>query len=94
VLLAGLLAKGRAKGREALVRVLIAAGIMIAPQLSPGVLILLLSPDHTGTQVPLLMTWLVLDRAPRRWYVPLIIAVMLARANTVRASWPYDSSLT
>jgi hypothetical protein len=77
VLLAGLLAKGRAKGREALVRVLIASGIMIAPQLSPGTFILLLSPDHTGTQVPLLVTWLVLDRAPRRWYVPLIIAVML-----------------
>ena len=77
VLLAGLLAKGRAKGREALVRVLIASGIMIAPQLSPGTSLLLLSPDHTGTQVPLLVTWLVLDRAPRRWYVPLIIAVML-----------------
>ena len=78
VLLAGLLAKGRAKGREALIRVLIASGIMIAPQLSPGTSILLLSPDHTGTQVPLLVTWLVLDRAPRRWYVPLIITVMLA----------------
>jgi len=78
VLLAGLLAKGRAKGREALVRVLIASGIMIAPQLSPGAFILLLSPDHTGTEVPLLVTWLVLDRAPRRWYVPLIITVMLA----------------
>ena len=78
VLLAGLLAKGRAKGREALVRVLIASGIMIAPQLSPGAFIVLLSPDHTGTEVPLLVTWLVLDRAPRRWYVPLIITVMLA----------------
>jgi hypothetical protein len=78
VLLAGLLAKGRTHGREALVRVLIASGIMIAPQLSPGALILLLSPDHTGTQVPLLVTWLVLDRAARRWYVPPIIAVMLA----------------
>jgi len=77
VLLVGLLAKGRAKGREALVRVLIASAIMIAPQPSPGAFILLLSPDHTGTQVPLLVTWLVLDRAPRRWYVPLIIAVML-----------------
>ena len=78
VLLAALLAMGRAKGREALVRVLIASGIMIAPQLSPGTFILLLSPDHTGTQVPLLVTWLVLDRAPRRWPVPPIIAVMLA----------------
>ena len=78
VLLAGLLAKGRAKGREALVRVLIASGIMIAPQLRFGASIVLLGPDHTGTQVPLLVTWLVLDRARRRWYVPLIIMVMLA----------------
>jgi hypothetical protein len=78
VLLTGLLAKGRAKGREGLVRVLIASGIMIAPQLWPGTFILLLSPDHTGTQVPLLLAWLVLDRAPRRWYVPVIISVMLA----------------
>jgi hypothetical protein len=77
VLFAGLLAKGRAKGREALVRVLIASGITIAPQLWPGAFILLLSPDHTGTQVLLLVTWLVLDRAPRRWYVPPAIAVML-----------------
>jgi len=77
VLLAGLLAKGQAKGREALVRVLIASGITIAPQLQPGAFILLLSPDHTGTQVLVLVTWLVLDRAPRRWYVPPVIAVML-----------------
>ncbi len=78
VLLAGLLAKGRAKGREALIRVLIASGIMIAPQLRFGASIVLLAPDHNGTEVPLLVTWLVLDRAPRRWYVPLIITVMLA----------------
>ena len=78
VLLAGLLAKGRARGREALVRVLIASGIMIAPQLHFGASIVLLGADHTGTEVPLLATWLVVDRAPRRWYVPLIITVMLA----------------
>jgi hypothetical protein len=78
VLLAGLLAKGRAKGREALVRVLIASGIMIAPQLRFGASIVLVAPDHTGTEVPLLVTWLVLDRARRRWYVPLVIMVMLA----------------
>jgi len=82
VLIAGLLAKGQAKGREALVRVLIASGIMIAPQLQSGAFILLLSPDHTGTQVPLLVTWLVLDRAPRRWYVPPVIALMLGWVQT------------
>jgi hypothetical protein len=78
VLLAGLLAKGRATGREGLGRFLIASGIMLAPQLWPGAFILLLSPDHTGTEVPLLLTWLVLDRAGRRWYVPVLIGLMLA----------------
>jgi hypothetical protein len=81
VLLAGLLAKGRARGREALVRVLIASGIMIAPQLHLGASIVLLGADHTGTEVPLLATWLVVDRAPRRWYVPPVITVMLAWAQ-------------
>ena len=52
--------------------------MMIAPQLRFGASIVLLAPDHNGTEVPLLVTWLVLDRAPRRWYVPLIITVMLA----------------
>ena len=67
VLLAGLLAKGKKKGKEGLARVLIAAGIMIAPQVGPGAFLLLLSPDHTGTGVPLLLIFLLLDRAPRRW---------------------------
>jgi hypothetical protein len=78
VLLAGLLARGRARGREGVLRALVAAGIMIAPQLGPGVFILVSQPDHVGTQVPLLATWLVLDRAPRRWYVPVVVTVMLA----------------
>ncbi|HUY48466.1 MAG TPA: hypothetical protein VMV92_22565 [Streptosporangiaceae bacterium] len=78
VLLAGLLAKGRATGREGLVRILIASGIMLAPQIGAGVFILLLSPDHVGTQVPLLAIWLLLDRAPRRWYVPVIAGLVLA----------------
>ena len=77
VLTGGLLGRGRAKGREGMVRMLIAAGIMVAPQLGAGVFILVFQPDHIGTQVPLLLTWLVLDRAPRKWYVPPIIALML-----------------
>jgi hypothetical protein len=81
VLLGGLLGRGRAKGREGLVRFAIAAGIMVAPQLGPGVFILVFQPDHVGTQVPLLATWLVLDRAPRSWYVPVVVAVMLAWAE-------------
>jgi hypothetical protein len=78
VLTGGLLARGQAKGREGIVRMLIAAGIMIAPQLGPGVFILVFQPDHIGTQAPLLATWLVLDRAPRRWYVPILVGAMLA----------------
>jgi len=62
VLLAALLAKGRAGGREGLARALLAGGIMLAPQLS-ATSILLLSPDHTGTAVPLLVIWLLIDRA-------------------------------
>jgi len=77
VLLAGLLAKGRATGQEAIVRILVASGIMIAPQLA-YVNVLLLPPDHVGTGVPLLLIFIVLDRAPRRWWVPPVIGLMLA----------------
>lgn len=77
VVLASLVAKGRATGAEGLVRVLIAAGIMIAPQLGHGVLVVLNGPDHIGTGVPVLLVWLVLDRAPRRRWVPVLIGLML-----------------
>ena len=51
VLIAGFLARGRARGREGCARALIAAGIMVAPQLGNGVHVLLAQPDHVGTQV-------------------------------------------
>jgi hypothetical protein len=81
VLLAGLVAKGRATGREGVARALLGSGIMLAPQLGNPVFVLLLVPDHVGTGVPLLLILLVLDRAPRRWYVPPVIALMLAWAT-------------
>jgi energy-converting hydrogenase Eha subunit A len=81
VVLAGLLAKGGKTGKEGIVRVLIAAGIMIAPQVGPGAFLLLLSPDHTGTGVPLLLIFLVLDRAPRRWWLPPLIGLLLVWAE-------------
>ncbi len=62
VLLAALLAKGNARGGAGLARALLAAGLMLAPQLS-ATSILLLSPDHIGTAVPLLVIWLLIDRA-------------------------------
>src|ERR1700683_4416472 len=77
VLTAGWLAKGRATGREGVVRALVASGILLAPQLGDGVHLLILQPDHIGTQGPLLVTFIVLDRGPRRWYIPVAIGVML-----------------
>jgi hypothetical protein len=75
VILAALLAKGHAQGRAGLARALLAAGLMLAPQLS-ATGIVLLSPDHTGTAVPLLVTWLLIDRAPPRWYVPVLAGLL------------------
>jgi hypothetical protein len=80
VLLAGLVAKGRATGREGVVRALIGSGIMLAPQLGTPTFTLLLVPDHVGTGIPMLLIFLVLDRAPRRRYLPPVIAVMLTWA--------------
>ena len=77
VLLAGWLAKGRATGREGVVRALTASGILLAPQLGNAVHLLIQQPDHIGTQVPLLLVFIVLDRGPRRWYIPAAVAVML-----------------
>jgi hypothetical protein len=77
VLLAGLLAKGDAGGREGLARFLLAAGIVLAPQLS-ATSTLLQAPDHTGTAVALLVVWLVIDRARPHWLVPVGVCAMLA----------------
>jgi hypothetical protein len=77
LLLAALLAKGTATGASAVARVLITTGIMVAPQVSAGVKIFVSSPDHLGTTVPVLVVWLMLDRAPRRWFVPVIAAALL-----------------
>ncbi len=77
VLLAGWLAKGRATGREGVVRALIASGILLAPQPGHGVHLLIQQPDHIGTQVPLLAVLIVLDRGPRRWYLPAAVMLML-----------------
>ena len=79
-LLAVLLARSGSAGRAAWIRTLIAAGIMLAPQFGLGVFALDLSVGHIGTSVPLLLTWLLLDRMPARWYVPVLTAVLLAWA--------------
>ena len=77
VVLAAVLARGRTTGREAVVRMLIAAGIMMAPEPGAGVFIVLFQPDHLATQIPVLVSWLLLERMPRRWYTPVVIGVLL-----------------
>jgi hypothetical protein len=80
LLFAALLAKGTATGRAAVVRVLMAVGLMVAPQLAEGVKILVASPDHIGTSVPVLAAFLILDRAPRRPWVPVVVSALLGWA--------------
>jgi hypothetical protein len=80
VMTAAALARGRARGGEGWARALMAAGIMLAPQLGNGVRVLLAQPDHVGTQVLLLGIFLVLDRAPRRWYTVAALWVLLTGA--------------
>ena len=78
VLAAAFLARGRATGRAGLTRALLAGGIMLAPELGAGTQTLVLSPDHTGTAVPVLLIWLFIDRAPHRWYGPALVWLGLA----------------
>jgi hypothetical protein len=81
MLLAALIAIGRSRGREALVRGTIAAGIMVAPQLAAGTYTLLNLPDHFGTSVPIMLAWLIVDRAPRRWWTPVLVGFILSWAG-------------
>jgi hypothetical protein len=83
VVLAALLARGTASGRDGWLRMLLTTGIMFAPQLGVAVFILLLSLGHIGTAVPVMLTWLVLDRLDGlkpRWPVPVLVGLMLTWA--------------
>jgi len=70
-----------ARGRAALGRVLVVAFIMLAP--APGAdYTLLMSPDHYGSTVPVLLAWLAVDRLPgsegtARWYRPVAVGLLL-----------------
>jgi hypothetical protein len=88
LLIAAYLAKGpqnRATGREGLVRVLIVVAIMVAPAAAESPT-LLLTPDHLGGAVPVLLAWLAVDRMGDRagdrpgagWFLPVAVALLLA----------------
>lgn len=78
VLLAVALARGGATGRRAAIRALVVAGIMLAPQLGNGVYAMDMAVGHIGTSVPLLLIFLLVDRARPRWWVPVVTALLLA----------------
>jgi hypothetical protein len=86
VVLAVLLARGVAPGRDGWPRMLLTAGIMFAPQLGVAVFVLLLSLGHIGTAVPIMATWLVLDRLKPRWPAPVIVGLMLTCSSWWRGS--------
>jgi len=77
VIFSVLLARGRVSRREAGPRMLLTAGLIFAPQLGVGVFVLLLSLGHIGTAVPLLLTWLVIDRWPERPWGPVLAGLLL-----------------
>ena len=92
IAIAMLLAKGSARGPQAIMRMALVLAIMLAPQPGVGVFVLVFSVGHIGTSAPVMLTWLVLDRfgltrrdgttptLRQRWYIPLIIAVLIAWA--------------
>jgi hypothetical protein len=82
VLFAALLAAGagrdrRRGAREAWVRGLIAAGVMVAPGANPGAHVLLLGPDHTQIGVPVLAALLVVDRVRPSRLLRVLAAALL-----------------
>jgi hypothetical protein len=78
VVVVAVAAKGNAKGPEAMWRMLLAVGVVAVPAVGLGVSIQLNSPNHTGTAIPLLLTWLVIDRArPQARWLPWVVALML-----------------
>jgi hypothetical protein len=82
VAVAMVLAKGRAHGWKAVARMGLALAILLAPQPGVGIFVIIFSVGHIGSSLPVMLTWLVIDRAGRRWWVPPVVAVMLAWAET------------
>ncbi|MET7427013.1 hypothetical protein [Dactylosporangium sp. NPDC005555] len=78
VLLAGILAKGRATGLEAWLRVGVAVAILLCPVPGTGYQTLLSSPNHTGSAVPLLLAWGAIDRMRDTKAKPVVVALLLA----------------
>jgi hypothetical protein len=77
LLLAALTARAGLRGKAGLVAFALTAAILISPSLGVGTRILLEEPDHFGSAIPVLLTWLVIAGLRRRWYVPVAVAALL-----------------
>ncbi|MEU7866742.1 hypothetical protein [Dactylosporangium sp. NPDC049140] len=55
-----------------------AVAIVLVPAPGYSYQTLLSSPNHTGSAVPLLITWLLIDRARDRRWLPFAVAIVLA----------------
>ncbi|MEV0128936.1 hypothetical protein AB0H83_10760 [Dactylosporangium sp. NPDC050688] len=84
IVFASVVAKGDATGRAAWARVAVVVATLLVPQPHGGWAVVLYSPDHTGTAVPLLLAWLIADRRTatplRRWW-PVGVLLVLAIAQ-------------
>lgn len=89
VLLAALVARGRARGAVGYCRAGIAVGITLALSITGSVALYLENPDHAGTAVPVLALMLLLDQAQSRaggqvggrWLAPVAACAILAIAD-------------
>jgi hypothetical protein len=89
VVFTALVARGGATGRDGLLRAAIAAGIVLAPTWSHPFQL----PDHTGTMVPLLAVWLIVNRARPRWWVPVVVGLLLALTQVADTVAVYEGAL-
>jgi hypothetical protein len=88
LVVAALLARGRARGWAGVIPALLTAGILLAPGGAQSNGVLLGSPDHIGVSVPIVLAFLLIDRAPgsdgaerARWWVPTLMFLILVWAQ-------------
>jgi hypothetical protein len=88
LVVSALLARGRARGWAGVIPALLTAGILLAPGGAQSNGILLGSPDHIGVSVPIVLAFLLIDRAPgtddagrARWWVPTLMFLILVWAQ-------------
>jgi hypothetical protein len=81
VCVGALVARGKSRGPAGVAAALLAGGILLAPGDSVSAGLLLGSPDHIGVAVPILLTLLLVDRAPERWWVAPLVCVLLVWAQ-------------